>query len=174
MTSLHLMVFRSPDPSAGGQPTRRVPDSGSRDADADAGADAGDGSIDATDDTTVTGKPDVSPAARSRDRAGGLGATGTGDLEGPHTEGRDTGYQKGGASGALGPADLDPDGIERRNPLGPDADGDAKGYRPRFRGDSPTHTGRAEPPPGTGGAANAAGVTNVRGPADDERDRESP
>ena len=47
----------------------------------------------------------------------------------------------------------------RSSPLGPDADGTVKGYRPRFHGDSPTGTGRATPPPDAG-PDDPAGVTN--------------
>lgn len=163
--------FRNNPDTAGGRPGGGT----LRGNPGDAGADAGEGSIDATDDTAVTGDPARSAAARGEDR-GAIGSTGPGDIEGA---GQDTGYRQGGASGALGPEDVDrdagaPEPVYRPSPVGPAADGDVKGYRPKFHGDSPTGTGGAEPPPGGGGAAGAAGVTNVRGPADEERERESP
>jgi hypothetical protein len=121
----------------------------------DAGADAGDGSLDATDDTTVTGDPDVSPAARARGddnvTYGGTANSGGGEGAGDP----DTGYRQGGASGALGPEDLEEPGTGAVDPRGPDADAGPRGD-PKQHGRD-TGLGKAQMYP------SGAGETNIQG-----------
>jgi hypothetical protein len=133
--------------------------------------DAGEGSIDATDDTAVTGDPDISPAARTRDDNVSPGGTaGGGAREPAGQDARDTGYQQRGASGALGPEDVDPASGAPEPDYGPSSVGPAADTDPTggpggdINVSRAAKLGRAQPyPPGVGD-------TNVPGPADQRRD----
>lgn len=133
------------------------------------GADAGDGSIDATDATTVTGDPDVSPAmtaTEDRSSVGGTSPGGGGEPIGQSPE--ETGYQQSGASGALGPEDVDPAAGAPEPDYGPSVTGPAAESGPKgdpaARG-ADTGLGGGQPYPA------GIGTTNVQGPADEERQR---
>ena len=123
----------------------------------DTGGDAGEGSIDATDATSVTGDPDLSPAVLARED-GQRGGPGPGTIEGAND--LDTGYRQGGASGALGPEDTDVSDQAAVDPTGPAATDGTKG--------DPRQHGRDT---GLGGAQflgnEPAGRTNVRSDEDD-------
>lgn len=133
----------------------------------DAGADAGEGSIDATDDTTVTGDPDISPAMLSPEDQSRAGSG-----SGAHLPPSDpaTGYRVGGASGALGPEDVDPAAGAPEPDYGPDPtgpDADSEPYGPQST--KPMGTGHGAKPFPT-----EVGSTNIHGPIDEQRERESP
>jgi hypothetical protein len=110
----------------------------------DAGADAGDGSIDASDATDVTGY-DTDAAPID-------------DGSSPRAVGSPR-----GAPGALDPDDLDTSDVS----FGPSSVGPAADERGPNAGATGTGTG-TQPYPGD------VGGTNVRGPRDEERERESP
>ena len=110
----------------------------------DAGADAGDGSIDATDATEVTGYH--------------TDATRLDDGSSPRAVGSPR-----GAPGALDPEDLDTSDVS----FGPSSVGPAADDRGPNVGPTGSGTG-TKPYPGD------VGATNVRGPRDEERERESP